>query len=411
MKGRLLSIVILIALLLSGFSFRAEAQTCQPVYHVVKPGQNLSQIARYYGVSVQDIVKANNLWNPNFIYTGQHLLIPKACSQPPPQNVCYKIHVVKRGEYLKLIARQYGTTWQAIANLNNLKNPNYIYAGQRLKVPTTCPDGGSSKPWTGQYWNNRTLAGNPHFTRKDAAVDFNWGLGGPGGGVYHDSFSARWTRTQSFKAGYYRFHVWVDDGVRLWVDEQLLINQWHDTAPAHYQSAIKYMTAGNHTLRIEYYEHTGGAQIKFEIKPSSAPNGPPPNGPVPVPSLWKGEYYPYRTWESCCPTVRYEPMIYFDWGAGSPFPGYRENDFNVRWTKKVYFEKGRYYFTIEVDDAVCLTIDGNTVMNEWHDTNGAAYTVYYDIPESGTYPVKVEYYEATGNAKIKITVNGPSNSW
>ena len=68
MKGRMLSIVILVALLLAGLTFTAEAQTCQPVYHVVKPGQNLTQIANYYGVSVQAIVNANNLWNPSLIY-------------------------------------------------------------------------------------------------------------------------------------------------------------------------------------------------------------------------------------------------------------------------------------------------------------------------------------------------------
>jgi LysM repeat protein len=416
MKMRLSLVAVLVLLLASAFVPAASADPCEAVYHVVKPGENLTQIARYYGVTVQSIVNANNLWNPNVIYVGQRLRIPVPCEPPPPTG-CTTTYVVKRGEYLKLIAARYGTTINAIVRLNNIKNPNLIYPGQRLKVPVPCPvpkppTPTPSGPWKGQYWNNRTLAGNPHFTRKDAAVNFSWGLGGPGGGIYHDNFSARWTRTRAFKAGYYRFHVWVDDGVRLWVDEQLLIDQWHDTALAHYQSKIKYMSAGNHTLRIEYYEHTGGAQIKFQIIQSSAPNGEVPDGPTPQPSAqWKGEYYPYRTWESCCPTVRYEPTIFFDWGTGSPFPGYRQDDFNVRWTKDVYFEAGRYYFTIEVDDAVCFTINGDTVINEWHDTNGAAYTVYYDIPKSGTYPVKIEYYEATGNAKIKFTVKGPPNSW
>jgi len=162
----------------------------------------------------------------------------------------------------------------------------------------------------------------------------------------------------------------------------------------------------------------GGAQVGFEIKPGQVSDGQCSPGECGTgtgsnqgDALWKGEYYPYRTWESCCPIVRYEPTIFFDWGTGSPFPGYRENDFNVRWTRNVFFEKGRYYFTIEVDDAVCFTINGDTVINEWHDTNGTAYTVYYDIPKAGTYPVKIEYYEATGNAKIKIMVSGPPSSW
>jgi LysM repeat protein len=424
MKTRILLSLVLVAVLFAGAASPAEASSCKAVYHTVKVGQNLTQIARLYGVTVQSIVKANNLWNPNVIYTGQRLLIPVPCT-PEPSTGCTKIHVVKRGEYLKVIAARYGTTITVLVKLNGIKNPNLIYPGQRLKVPVACPQPSSSGtvpspgtgPWKGQYWNNRTLAGNPQLTRQDKAVSFSWGQGGPGGGIYHDNFSARWTRTLEFKAGYYRFHLWADDGVRMWLDGQLLINKWHDTVLAHYWSETKYVS-GKHTIRIEYYEHCGGAQIGFEIKPWEAPNGECPPGqcaPDPVPgkgdALWRGEYYPYRTWESCCPIVRYEPTIFFDWGSGAPFPGYRENDFNVRWTRNVFFEKGRYYFTIEVDDAVCFSINGETVINEWHDTNGTAYTVYYDIPKSGVYPVKIEYYEATGNAKIKITVNGPPSSW
>ena len=53
-------------------------------------------------------------------------------------------HTVQRGESLSSIARRYGTTWQAIAQANNLSNPNQIYAGQRLKMPTATGSGGSS---------------------------------------------------------------------------------------------------------------------------------------------------------------------------------------------------------------------------------------------------------------------------
>lgn len=417
MNRKLLAVAILFALLSASFALPQPAHACEPTYHTVKARENLTQIARYYGVTVQAIVAANNLWNPNVIYVGQCLRIPLPCPSPEPVPTnCYKIHVVKRGEYLKKIAAKYGVSWKAIAQANGLKNPNFIYPGQRLKVPVKdCkpipdPDPPTGK-WQGEYWNNRSLAGAPHLTRKDKSVDFAWGSGGPGGGIYHDNFSARWTRTIERK-GYHRFHIWADDGVRLWLDGQLLINQWHDTAPAHYWSETKYLH-GKHHIRIEYYEHHGGAKIGFEIKPWQAPNGQPPPDPGPVDgdALWRGEYYPYRSWESCCPIIRFEPAISFDWGAGTPFAGYRVDDFNVRWTKDVHFEKGRYYFSVEVDDGVILTINGDLVINQWHDTNGASYTATYDIPKRGTYPVRVEYYEATGNAKIKISVTGPPSSW
>jgi LysM repeat protein len=285
MKSRLLLVSVLVILILGGLLVPRPAQACQPVYHIVKPGENLSQIAAYYGVTVQAIVQANNLWNPNYIYVGQYLLIPVPCEPSPPTG-CYKTHVVKRGEYLKVIAARYGVSVTAIVNANGIKNPNLIYPGQRLKIPTECkpepkPTPSPTGPWSGAYWNNRNLAGSPHFTRNEKAVNFDWGVTSPGNGINHDNFSARWTRTRKFDAaGWYRFTIRVDDGVRLWVDGKLLIDKWRDTAPTTYYIDT-YLAAGNHKLAVEYYEHTGGAQIRLQITAISAPTAQP--GPTSKP--------------------------------------------------------------------------------------------------------------------------------
>ena len=107
--------------------------------HVVRRGETLSQIAWRYGTSVWAIARQNGLRNPNYIWTGQRLCIPCGGYSPPPRRYtppsCGITHVVRRGETLYSIARRYGTCVQAISRANGLWNPNYIWAGQRLTIP------------------------------------------------------------------------------------------------------------------------------------------------------------------------------------------------------------------------------------------------------------------------------------
>ncbi|MFN8455488.1 MAG: PKD domain-containing protein [Anaerolineae bacterium] len=90
---------------------------------------------------------------------------------------------------------------------------------------------------------------------------------------YHDNFSVRWSRWWSSNEGTYRFHV-VDDGVRLYVDDALVIDNWQDGG---WREVVgeRWLGAGNHTLRIEYYEHSGDAVIKAwaeKVTVSAAPD-------------------------------------------------------------------------------------------------------------------------------------------
>ncbi len=110
----------------------------------------------------------------------------------------------------------------------------------------------------GQYFNNRNLEGVPTMERRDSAIAFDWGSGPPADGIDSDNFSVRWTATREFEAGLWRFHVRVDDGVRLWVDGELVIEQWHEQSPKEYV-ASKVLSEGPHDLKIEYYERGGGA--------------------------------------------------------------------------------------------------------------------------------------------------------
>ena len=105
------------------------------VTHIVQPGENLFRISLRYGTTVDAIAKANNIVNPWFIYVGQKLIIPGGGGGMPPSGPGGKTHVVQPGETLYSIAVRYNTTVQALVVANNLSNPNLIYVGQTLKVP------------------------------------------------------------------------------------------------------------------------------------------------------------------------------------------------------------------------------------------------------------------------------------
>jgi LysM repeat protein len=101
------------------------------VEHVVAWGETISIIAARYGVTVEDIVAANNLTDPDLIRAGDVLIIPGASAPTAEPGV----HIVRQGETLQSIASMYGTTAEAIALANGIINQNYIWVGQRLIIP------------------------------------------------------------------------------------------------------------------------------------------------------------------------------------------------------------------------------------------------------------------------------------
>lgn len=141
---------------------------------------------------------------------------------------------------------------------------------QAPPLPTTIPATATPIPptatpvvitdWRGEYYSNPNLNGTPVLVRNDVVVSFNWGGGAPAAGLPTDNFSARWTRTLNFPSGIYRFALTIDDGVRVWVDNNLVIDQWHDGSPTTYVAEAR-LSEGKHRIRIEYYERSGGALI------------------------------------------------------------------------------------------------------------------------------------------------------
>lgn len=111
----------------------------------------------------------------------------------------------------------------------------------------------------GEYFNNVDFT-NRVTVRTDARVNFNWGTGSPASGVGADTFSVRWTgQIEPLYSETYTFQTRSDDGVRLWIDNQLIINQWNDHAPTNHTGTITLEAGVLYDIRMEYYENFGGA--------------------------------------------------------------------------------------------------------------------------------------------------------
>ena len=106
--------------------------TAKTTTYTVKKGDTLSHIAKRFGTTVNELVRLNNIKNPNLIYPGQKLKINGSVTNTKSTAQYY---TVKKGDTLSHIAKRYNTTVKNLVKLNpSIKNPNLIFPGQRIRV-------------------------------------------------------------------------------------------------------------------------------------------------------------------------------------------------------------------------------------------------------------------------------------
>jgi hypothetical protein len=257
-------------------------------------------------------------------------------------------------------------------------------------VPQTFPN------WKGDYFANMNLSGQPALTRNDVAVSFDWGQGAPANGLPVDGFSVRWTRSLKYDAGTYRFSLKSDDGVRLWIDGILQIDEWHNSGGQTFTRDVQLGT-GQHAFTIEYFENTGGALVYFTVQRASDI------------AKWKGEYFPNDNWLGSSALIRDDDRLDFDWGLGSPDQLIPPDRFSVRWTRSIDLEAGTYRFDLVVDDGVRFWIDNLLVLDKVQISN-STYSFVATLT-AGKHTFRLDYVEYTGNARFSWTrtfLGGPT---
>jgi subtilisin len=260
-----------------------------------------------------------------------------------------------------------------------------------------------SDHWMGEYYNNTELEGPLAMVRDEGAgfLNFDIGIGSPSEacGMGVDNFSVQWSRTINLQSGHYRFTVTADDGVRLMVNGQVLVDKWINQAATTYTANI-FLGTGIHDIRLEYFEGGGNAlaRVSWEALPDECIASVQSNH-------WKGEYYNNTGLEGALSMVRDDGVgfLNFDVGVGSPSAtcGIGVDNFSARWTRWVDFTPGRYRFTVTGDDGVRLYVSGQLVIDKWF--NQAANTYTADVfLTTGGHEIKLEYFEAGGLSLARL---------
>jgi YVTN family beta-propeller protein len=121
-----------------------------------------------------------------------------------------------------------------------------------------------------QYFNNTTVSGNVAW-QTTQAVNFAWGAGAPAAGLPADNFSVRWSGSiEAVSSGATQIQTVSDDGVRVWINNQLVIDNWTAHAPTTNTAAVNMVAGQRYAVVVEYFEQGGGATMQLNWQPAGA---------------------------------------------------------------------------------------------------------------------------------------------
>ncbi|MBI5395257.1 MAG: DUF1800 family protein [Verrucomicrobia bacterium] len=250
------------------------------------------------------------------------------------------------------------------------------------------------------------------LTRVDPVIDFNWGQGRPYTQVTNDYFSARWDSLLMIATnGDYSFDLQADDGARLYLDSQLIIDNWPAPNTNQVQSLPQTLLAGsNYPLRVEFYETTNNAMVRLRWKQPNAANFTSiatnnilnPN--LPGTNRWAASYFNNTNLTgSPILTTNTESAVSYDWITGAPIPTMGVDSFSIRWTGQVQPQYSETYtFVTRTDDGVKLWVNGNLVIDKWVTQGATDWTADVDLVAGVRYDIRMEYFESSSSTFAQL---------
>ena len=299
----------------------------------------------------------------------------------------------------------------------------------------------AKKGLLGEYWNvssnynfasgvPKDMFGNenaPASRHRDQNIDFNWGTGSPDSAIQSDWFYSRWTgQFVAPVTGSYQFGGNNDDNMRVWVNNNEVLNNSYTAGAIQYGSQVTLQAGQVVPLRVEHLEGVGGASARLYVKGAVAEQV--------VPADWlytnlsnqsqtyglNGRYYTDNanahdldaaaSDPSRLMLARQDTNMNLNFGTGAPAQGLQTDNFMARWTGYITVPKaGNYTLGAISDDGIRIKVNPGswqTVLDRWSYQAGTSWGNTVSLPANTPIPIQVDWFEWGGPANINLRVQG-----
>lgn len=273
----------------------------------------------------------------------------------------------------------------------------------------------------GEYFNNPHLLGTPALTRTDHTINFNWGTNAPANGLNPDNFSVRWTaKLKAPKSEIYIFRTSSDDGVRLWINGNLIVDNWTSHSWTDNTAQVKLEAGNTYNIKMEYYDSGNTAvailrwsspSIPLVIIPANAFVASEVSAPEARGNGLNAQFFNNKNLSGSPVVTRNDPAINFNWDTAAPAAGVSADNFSARWTGTLTAPKSETYtLRTSSDDGIRVWISGKLVIDNWTNHSWTDDSAAVKFEAGQAYDIKVEYYDAGLSALAILRWSSPSTS-
>jgi hypothetical protein len=273
----------------------------------------------------------------------------------------------------------------------------------------------------GLYFDNTNLTGTP-FVRLDQAVNFDWGTREPLFGFERDGFSVLWmAEIEAPVGGEFTFHLATDDGGKLWVADQLLIERWPPPERAESSAPITLEAGRRYPLKLAYYDDAGPARARLSWQGPGFPKSVVPKERLYAKSLLPEHRAEISTDRGLLATFyknadltgetfsRVTPTVDFDWLNTAPAPGFSATNYSVRWTGQLLADFSEYHaFYLPIGDGTRLWIGHQLLVDHWQPRGPAEVSAMAQFAAGERFDLRLETRHTASHAYARLFWSSPS---
>ncbi len=273
--------------------------------------------------------------------------------------------------------------------------------------------------WSAYYYNNENLSGNPIDEQvlshgANGSLNQDNGKGSPTPKVNFDHFSAKYISQKHLSAGDYIIRMRADDGAKVYVDGNQVIDHWTDGG--YNENAVKVHLTNNsngdlHTIEVRYYDKTSTSHIFTSIEKYKVPA-----------NTWIGEYYSNDSFAGNAiiqgGDTALKPLKDIEInGTSDPMIKTLPDHFSARFVSNKNISAGDYIFRTKANDGVKIIIDGKTVIDQFNSKGYKEYAAKVkleNINGSTLHNIEIQYKDYSSTARLSLSVepyNIPSTNW